>query len=182
MAIGDGARGIIANVLNTSKPSRAIINCKMIKPEFGETPDTNPDLFYTSGLYHMSYRRLTCSGKVNVKRFCITADFLDRGFVKFYNWRDLVEQSKTNDHVKFILEFTNIEEGMLNIAAQNERMKIPFSLDIMKYDRIVRPQTGKKEDEYAMIYNSFRPFFTSKWIEDENGEPKLIDTGGTEEE
>lgn len=161
--MGDRARGIIANALELNYPTRIEINYKLIPPDFGETPDINPTMFFTTGLYCLSYKKYTHSGAVNMKRFCIKADFVNRQFIKFFSWHDLQEQAKTNDHVKFLLEYTNLNEQMLNIAAQNEDMRIPFCLDIVKYDKEVRPKTGKKPDEYAMIYNPYKTSVKCDW-------------------
>ena len=73
--IGDRAREFITNTRLLTNPTRILVN---INPQLlvaGETPETNPNLVYTTGLYSLTYRRLTHTGALNKKRFCLRFDF-----------------------------------------------------------------------------------------------------------
>lgn len=157
--IGDNARKIIANARLLTNPTRILLNINPQLLKLGETPETNPDLVYTTGLYNLTYRRLTHTGALNKKRFCLRFDF-GKGYVKFDCLKELEEQAKTNEHVRFLLEYTNLQPHMLNIAVCNESMQIPVCLDLCKYDKKVRKDLGiKSQTEYLMLYNPYRPTF-----------------------
>lgn len=157
--IGDNARRVIADVRLLTNPTRILLNINPQLLKLGETPETNPDLVYTTGLYNITYRRLTHTGAKNMKKFCLRYDF-GKGFVKFDSLKELKEQAKTNDHVRFLLEYTNLQSHMLDIALCNESMQIPVCLDMCKYDRKVRKDLGiKSMSEYLMLYNPYRPKF-----------------------
>lgn len=157
--IGDKARKIIANARLLTNPTRILININPQLLKLGETPETNPDLVYTTGLYNLTYRRLTHTGAVNVKKFCLRYDF-GKGYVKFNSMKELKEQAQTNEHVRFLLEYTNLQSRMLDIALCNESMQIPVSFDMCKYDKKVRKDLGvKSASEYLMLYNPYRPRF-----------------------
>ena len=157
--IGDRARVAIADARLLTNPTRILLNINPQLLKLGETPETNPDLVYTTGLYNLTYRRLTHTGALNKKRFCLRFDF-GKGYVKFDSLKELKEQAKTNDHVRFLLEYTNLQPHMLNIAVCNESMQIPVSLDMCKYDKKVRKDLGVKDmTEYLMLYNPYRPTF-----------------------
>ena len=156
--IGDNARGLIANARLLTNPTRILVNVsgpKLLKA--GDTPETNPDLVYTTGLYNLTYRRLTHTGAINKKKFCLRYDF-GQGYVKFESLKELKEQAKTNEHVRFLLEYTNLQSYMLAIALCNESMQIPVVFDMCKYDKKARADLGVKDNhEYLMLYNPYRP-------------------------
>lgn len=155
--IGDRARGVIANARLLTNPTRILVNINPQLLKVGETPDTNPNLVYTTGLYNLTYRRLTHTGAVNKKKFCLRFDF-GKGYVKFDSLKELKEQAKTNEHVRFLLEYTNLESYMLSIALLNESMQIPVCFDMCKYDKKVRNDLGEKDShKYLMLYNPYRP-------------------------
>lgn len=161
--IGDRGKEVIASARLLTNPTRILINLNPQLLKLGETPDMNPDLVSTTGLYNLTYRKLTHTGALNKKRFCLRFDF-GKGYVKFDSYRELQEQAKTNEHVRFLLEYTNLQPYMLAIALCNESMQIPVVLDMCKYDKKVRADLGvTNENEYLMLYNPYRPsYFTSK--------------------
>lgn len=171
--IGDRAKGVITNVRHLTNPTRMLININPQLLKLGETPDQNPDLVYTTGLYNLTYRRLTHTGAINKKRFCLRFDF-GKGYVKFESLKELKEQAKTNEHVRFLLEYTNFDSHMLDIALCNEAMQIPVSFDMCKYDKKVRKDLGETDNQkYLMLYNPYRPKF-----ENDKEEAMRIYTGG----
>ena len=174
--IGDRAREFITNTRLLTNPTRILVN---INPQLlvaGETPETNPNLVYTTGLYSLTYRRLTHTGALNKKRFCLRFDF-GKGFVKFDSLKELREQAKSNDHVRFLLEYTNLQSYMLAIALLNESMQIPVCFDMCKYDKKVRNDLGEKDtNKYLMLYNPYRPTY-----EHDIDEAVRIFTGGKTE-
>ncbi len=159
--IGDNAKGVIANSYRLSNPTRVVLNINCLPLNLGESPETNPNLISTTGLYNITYRKLTLTGEQNKKRFCLRYDF-GRGFVKFSNYRELLEYAKTNEHVRFLLKYTNIQEHMLELALQNEGMQIPVGFDMCKYDLELREKLGiKDKSEYHMFYNPYKPNFVT---------------------
>lgn len=155
--IGDNAREVIANARLLSNPTRMLVNINPQLLKLCETPETNPDLVYTTGLYNLTYRKITHTGAINRKKFCLRYDF-GKGYVKFESFRELKEQAKTNEHVRFLLEYTNLQPYMLAIALCNESMQIPVCFDICKYDKKIRKDLSvENENEYLMLYNPYRP-------------------------
>lgn len=161
--IGDRAKEVIANARHLTNPTRILICLEPQILKLGETPATNPNLVYTTGLYSLTYRKLTHTGALNKKRFCIRFDF-GKGFVKFDSMKDLIEQGNTNEHVRFLLNYTNLDEYMLSIALNNEAMQIPLCFDMCKYDKQVRKEVGVEDaSKYLMLYNPYRPdYYISK--------------------
>ena len=174
--IGDRGKEVIANARLLTNPTRILVNLNPQLLKLGETPDMNPNLVYTTGLYNLTYRKLTHTGALNKKKFCLRYDF-GKGFVKFDSYKELKEQAKTNEHVRFLLEYTNLQPYMLAIALCNEAMQIPVCFDMCKYDKKVRKDLGEKDDhKYLMLYNPYRPdYYTNK------EEAMKIYTGGKTE-
>ena len=174
--IGDKGKKIISDARLLTHPTRILVNIEPQLLKLGETPDLNPNLVSTTGLYNITYRRLTHTGAINKKKFCFRFDF-GKGYVKFDSYKELKEQAKTNEHVRFLLEYTNFEPYMLSIALCNESMQIPVVFDICKYDKKVRGDLGiKDEQEYLMLYNPYRPSYYTK-----QDEAMEIYTGGKTE-
>ena len=181
--IGDRAREVIANARNFTWPTRMIVNLKGKPLKFMDSPDTNPDVVSTYGNYYLVYRRKTRNGNDNVKRFAIIFDFGNK-FLKFSNYNELKLQAETNDIAKFALTYTNLRKEMFNIAVQNESMRIPVSLDVVKYNRDIRKQLGNESyAKYEMVFNPFKPKWNSTWDVNENNEIyyKEIDLGNGSE-
>lgn len=172
--IGDKAREIIAQARRMSYPTRLMININVKPLEFMEGPDTNPDIISTHGTYHLVFNTRTRNGEVNVKKFNLVFDF-GRGFVKCSNYYELKKQAETNEHVRFLLKYTNLCPRLFTIAKLNEGMQIPVCLDIAKIDDEIRASVGNtNKEEYIMSYNSFKPTETTWWKE-ENGRLKMYD-------
>lgn len=171
--IGDNARGVIANVRKLNYPTRMLISLKAEKLRFDELPNENPDLVYTTGLYYLKFTRLTRNGELNFKKFMIRLDFGNE-FIKCSNYDDLVNQTTYNDIAKFLVTYTNLCPQMFKIAVQNEGMQIPISFDVLKYDAELRTKWGVKNDEYAMIYNPYKPVKGFNWYNTEDDKIELL--------
>ena len=176
--IGANAIKFIADARELTKPTRMMVSLSCTPPEFGACPETNADLVSTYGAYSISYRFHRRNGKLyeeQPKKFSIRIDF-GLGYIKCKSYYDLCEQSKTNDHAKFILEMTNISEDMFEIAYQNEGMQIPFCFDVIKYNNIIRKKLGiEDETKYAMVFNPFKPFMGAVWKDNEDGSSSFYD-------
>lgn len=168
--IGDRAREVIANARNFTWPTRMMINLKGKPLKFMDSPDTNPDVVSTYGNYHFVYRRKTRNGNDNVKCFAIIFDFGNK-FLKFANYNELKLQAETNELAKFVLTYTTLRADMFSIAVQNESMRLPVSLDVVKYNRDIRKQLGNESySKYEMVFNPFKPKLNSRWNVNENDE------------
>lgn len=161
--IGDNTKELIAYVRRLNYPTRMCISLTASCLTPGIAPDVSSDIIMTNGLYHLAYNTRNRNNELNKKKYCLVFDF-GRGFVKFLGWDDLNEQAQTNDHVRFLLKYTNLHPHMLTIARQNEGMHIPVLFDIMKYDTEIRTREGWGPKEYHMMYNSFKETQTT-WYE-----------------
>ena len=166
--IGDKAKGVIANARNMTWPIRMMVNITGSPLKFTESPSTNPFLVATFGTYHLVYNTKTRNGEDNVKRFSLVYDF-GRRFLKCSNFQELERQAVTNDLARFFLKYTNICPDIFRIAVQNESMHIPVTFDVVKYNNDIREQLGIEDpEEYAMVFNSFKPTCGSRWkVDDE---------------
>ena len=168
--IGDKTREVIANARGMTWPIRMMISLTGSPLTFMESPSTNPFLVATFGTYHLVYNTKTRNGEDNLKRFSLVYDF-GRRFLKCSNYEELQRQAVTNDLARFFIKYTNICPDMFTIAMQNESMHIPVTFDVVKYNRDIRKQIGVEDpEEYAMVFNPFKPTFGSRWKADNEGE------------
>lgn len=173
--IGDRTREVIANARGMTWPMRMIVDITGSPLTFMSSPSTNPFLVATFGTYHLVYSTKTRNGEDNVKRFSLVFDF-GRKFLKCSNFQELERQAVTNDLARFFLKYTNICEEMFKIAMQNEKMHIPVTFDVVKYNRDIRKQIGVEDpEEYAMIFNPFKPTHGSRWNVDEENNIYYMD-------
>lgn len=179
--IGDNAKELIAQARRLNYPTRMYISITASCLTEGTGPDINSDIICTNGLYHLVYNTRNRNNELNTKKYCLVYDF-GRGFIKFQGWDELQEFAKTNDHVKFLLKYTNLHSHMLTIARQNEGMHIPVIFDIMKYDTEIRTREGWGLKEYHMMYNPFRETQTTWYGVEDNKIVKYdINKGGSAE-
>ena len=165
--LGDNAKELIAYARRLNYPTRMFISLTSSCLTEGTGPDTNSDIILTNGLYHLAFNTRTRNNEKNAKRFCLVFDF-GKGFIKFESWAELEEQAKSNEHVRFLLKYTNLHPHMLTIARQNEGMHIPVTFDIIKYDTEIRTREGWGPKEFHMMYNPFRETQTT-WYGVEDG-------------
>lgn len=180
--IGDKQKELIACARRLNYPTRMYISLTASCLTPGIAPDTNCDIILTNGLYHLTYNTRNRNNELNTKKYCLVFDF-GRGFIKFQGWDELNDFASTNDHVRFLLKYTNLHPHMLTIARQNEGMHIPVVFDIMKYDTEIRTREGWGPKEYHMMYNSFRETQTT-WYSVEDDKIIKYDIGrkeGTEQ-
>ena len=165
--IGDNVKGVIANARRMTWPTRMMVSLTGSAYEFMDTPDTNPYIVSTYGTYHLVYNTKTRNGEDNVKRFALVFDF-GKQYLKCSNFDELERQADTNDLARFFLKYTNICPDIFRIAMQNESMHIPVCLDVVKYNKDIRKQLGIEDlEEYAMVFNPFKPTHGSRWKVDE---------------
>ena len=173
--IGDKARGVIANARRMTWPTRMMISLTGSAYEFMDTPVTNPDIVATYGTYHLVYNTKTRNGEDNVKRFALVFDF-GKQYLKCSNFAELKTQAVTNDIARFFLKYTNVCEEMFTIAFFNEGMHIPVTFDVVKYNQDIRKQLQVEDcNEYAMVFNPFKPTHGSRWRVDENDKIYYMD-------
>lgn len=174
--IGKNAIGVIAGARDLARPTRMLLSLTCEPLKFCDTPENNSNLISTYGAYSISYRyNRRGEVKMQPKKYSIRLDF-GLGYIKCRSYYDLKEQAKSNDHARFILEFTNIDEKMFDIAHHNEGMQIPFCFDVVKYNDMMRAKLGvEDESEYAMVFNSFKPYMGCAWEEGPDGSYTLVD-------
>lgn len=162
--IGDNARGLIASARKMAFPTRMNLNINAEPLKLGETPDLNPNVISTYGQYHLTYNVYARTGELNKKRFAIVVDF-GKGYFKFGNWVELYNQQFTNDYIKFILKYTNINKDFMQIAVENEGMHIPLTFDVLKFDADVRKKAGITDKTKRI--RCFNPFVADNGLRDE---------------
>ena len=161
--IGDRIKQVIANARGMTWPMRMIVSLSGTPLIFMDTPQSNLDLVATFGNYHLMYANKTRNGEDNVKKFSLVFDF-GRKFLKCSNFTELKTQAVTNDIARFFLKYTNICDEMFAIASQNEKMHIPVTFDIVKYNQDIRKQLGVEDyNKYVMLLNPFKPTHGSRW-------------------
>ena len=166
--IGDNAKGVIANARRMTWPTRMMVSLSGSAYEFMDSPVTNPDIVATYGTYHLVYNTKTRNGEDNVKRFALVFDF-GKQYLKCRNFQELERQAVTNDLARFFLKYTNVCDEMFTIAMHNESMHIPVTFNVVKYNQDIRKQIGVEDPEqYAMVFNPFKPTHGSRWKVDEN--------------
>lgn len=161
--IGDNAKGVIANARKMTWPTRMMVDITGSPLIFMDSPVTNINMVATYGTYHLVYNTTTRNGEQNLKRFAIVYDF-GKQYLKCSNFQELERQAVTNDLARFFLKYTNICEEMFAIACQNESMHIPVCFDVIKYNHEIREKLGITEmNDYAMVFNPFKPTHGSRW-------------------
>lgn len=156
--IGDNAREAILNFRKITFATSASINLKGCALHTYEGPESNPDVVLTQGLYYVKYSTTTRRGEKAKIPFIVKYDFLNER-MRVAGYKDLVKASETNEIAAFMIKYTNLNEEMFEIARQNEEMHIPFCLDIVKWNELMREQLGEpNKKKYAMVLNPNKPY------------------------
>ena len=85
-----------------------------------------------------------------VRPFVLYCDiYSDRGsFIRSASWEQLMEDGKKDERVQFLLDYTNISAEHYRIAAENKYAPIPFSFDIVKYEKDVKEKYKTESGTY----------------------------------
>jgi len=59
-----------------------------------------------------------------------------------------MEDGKKDERVQFLLDYTNISAEHYRIAAENKYAPIPFSFDIVKYEKDVKEKYKTERGSY----------------------------------
>lgn len=144
--IGSRAKeSIVANSTAKKVDKRAIINLNGLPLKEGDNIFTNIDVFLTSGVYWLRYKPLP-NPEVRETPFVIKSDLYANSVCRFKDYNHLINLSKTDKKIKWMLENTTFKKSMVQIAKQHEGMTIPFVLDITKYKCKLSRQGNKRKN------------------------------------
>ena len=170
--IGDmGKQIIIENRPMSKKAANAIFHYDLTPLKKGERVFGNFDLIETDGWYYIKYTKYTKFGQESKTPFIINCDLFSREAIKVKSWKDLTEGNvKTtaetenlDKKIKFILDNTNLDEELFEIAKDNPYTKVPFSLNIQEMVRKIKTGKGMEGQSCSTI---------SMETEDEEGIPE----------
>lgn len=148
--LGDLAReryALTLKTLNYPLVARLKIDLRGIPVIFGETDDIldNPHIRNTIPFYRIKYLP-SFKPKYKDRPMLLETDlYLEKKLIRFNTYADLVEMSKEDEAIAFILKWTNLSEELIEFAKQYVQIPIPFHLDVLKYEAEMRKQLGDPE-------------------------------------
>lgn len=111
---------------------------------------TNSDLFYTTGLYSLSFRPSSGPNVKKQAKFLIRSDIFQGHRHRVLNFESLKDLAKTDWRFAFLLKWTDINQTLFDIAANNISVQIPFAFKIKEYTQMI------KEKYECTEYNIYR--------------------------
>lgn len=106
----------------------------------------------TDGNYFIRYLPTNRHGEQLCKKIVINLDLGRK--IRVNNWKEFIKISKEDPLYKFIIEYTNISEELMQMAIDNPLVRIPFCLDMIKIkqatiDKLKKQK--KKVDEFGLL-------------------------------
>lgn len=134
--IGDNAkRSIIDNSREKKWQKRAIANVNGLPLKPGDNPTTNPDCLFTSGAYTLKYKPIPDNDQFADRPYVIKCDLFAGNRIRFKNYGDLQKIAASINKVRWLLDNTTFKQRMLATAKRHPDMPIPFSLDVVEYEK-----------------------------------------------
>lgn len=156
--VGDVAKEIlIANFRELKYSPRGYVNYNGLPVNQGETPDVNPDVICADLDGNVQYEPLDKYGRMRSEVFKVVMPVMGSKTVwRFMSWKDFCYLCKNNKKLKFVKENFTISETHFIVAAQNPGFRVPFCLDVEKYDKKLREIAGIGPHELSCMYNPYR--------------------------
>ena len=118
-----------------------------------------PDMCFVFGYFYLMYCHMTvqsrtrkffriCAADASIRLFMREGDFDYR----VADWDDFVEQAKTNDFFMFLLKASTISKELFDLAKGNYAVRLPFTIDAVKYCKEVGEPTSLSSLEYMKVF------------------------------
>ena len=170
--IGGKAEQIAVAATGAKKASytHAFVDLNSVPVYQSDLLNVNPDVRCTNFLFYVKYKPIVMvkpiqgtSGtpyqRKTDKHYVIVTNFMNRKSLRFRNFSELKSLAKTDKEVAFLLEYTDINEGMLKTARQLLDFPIYFTFNYAKYDKIIKEQVIKEhypdDEELNEDYTKF---------------------------
>jgi len=102
----------------------------------------------TDGRYYLKYRPFKNQPLKSNKAihaqipFFILADIFTNDKHRFKDFEDMKRIAEADDKFRFLLEWTNINESMFELAEENPGTPIPFCFDAVRYRNHIKELSG----------------------------------------
>ena len=169
--IGDKAREMLADheVKRTLNPRlMASKTEKLAQKE--DTPMTNPDLFYTTGLYYLTFRPSTGPNVKKQAKFMIGSDIFHGNRHRVLNFDMIKRMAKEDWRFAFLLKWTDINEDLFEIAFNNISVRIPFRFKVEEYAQMIKEKYDcteyniyRKTEDIDLEYARINKIKTVQW-------------------
>lgn len=131
-----------------------------------ERVEDRPDLFFAFGYFYLMYcHRVVdlstgyegkmfriCAGDASIRQLMRNGDFESR----IRDWDDFVEQAKTNKSYNFLLRASTISKELFDLARRNYAVRLAFTIDSVKYEKLVGQPTSLASLKDMMVLISRR--------------------------
>ena len=113
----------------------------------GENQLDKEKCFFTTGLYTIKYKPKDTNVRCADTPFVINGDMFNNNahHYRFKDYEQLVEASKTDKRVKWMLDNTTFTKGLIEIAKNHIDLPIPFSFNTVKYYRNLKKRGKPKK-------------------------------------
>lgn len=118
-----------------------------------------PDICFVFGYFYLMYCHMTvqyrtkkffriCAADASIRTFMREGDFDYR----VADWDDFVEQAKKNEFFSFLLRASTISKELFDLAKANYAVRLPFTIDAVKYCKEVGQPTSLSSLEYMKVF------------------------------
>lgn len=109
---------------------RINVNFEEIPLGKGDTPATNPNCVYTSGLYTIKFKPGVPG--METKPFVMNIDFMPGNRLRIGRYSGLEKLAEESPMIKWLIRNTTLTKEHFKIAMEHMDTAIPFSIDVVK--------------------------------------------------
>lgn len=138
--IGDLAKGLVLaeNASYKRCQARAAFHLDSEPIDFSqESPITNRNIVFSRGDITLRYNPSVLSYNKTTP-YLLKNDLFPKGILRFNSYEDVIEQSKTNKRLAFIIKYGNIKKEHFDLAYEHVGMDLYFGIDVLKYTNDVK--------------------------------------------
>lgn len=161
--IGDKGKAIIIeNTLNQRSKPHAFFHLNFEPLKEGDNPIKNPEIITTRGYFYIKYSPLNRFGSANKYPYIVFCDLFPKRAFSFASEEGLrryeVKITGVNEvnetiknYIDFLINKTTFSPELIRIARENEYIEIPFIIDYLKVEKIIKEKMGIEGQAYSVL-------------------------------